>query len=64
MEDFISYEDVMVKVRYHKSITENERNKFKQQLNIVLKGKKEEDAKRRSQTVRLQEPKEVRDRQG
>lgn len=64
MEDYISYDDVRVKVKYHKDITEAERNKFKQQLGIVLKGKNEEDAKRRSQTVRLQEQKEVRDRQG
>ena len=46
MEDYISYEDVKVKIKYHKDITEAERNKFKQQLNIVLKGKNEEDAKR------------------
>lgn len=59
MEDYISYEDVKVKVRYHKDITEAERIKFKQQLGIVLKGKNEEDAKRGTQTVRLQEQKKI-----
>ena len=59
MEDFISYEDVKVKIRYHKDITEAERTKFKQQLGIVLKGKNEENAKRGTQTVRLQEQKKV-----
>ena len=55
MEDYISYEDVKVKIKYHKDITEAERNKFKQQLNIVLKGKNPKDAKRGAQAVRIQE---------
>lgn len=55
MEDYISYEDVKVKIKYHKDITEAERSKFKQQLNIVLKGKNPKDAKRGTQTVRIQE---------
>lgn len=55
MEDYISYEDVKVKVKYHKDITEAERNKFKQQLGIVLKGKNPKDAKRGTQAVRVQE---------
>ena len=54
-ETYIPMEDVLIKVKYHKDITEADKKEFKRHLNIIFKNGKTEPKQ-------FQEQKKVRDR--